>query len=40
MRTKPNEPTLETTYRSSMGDLVLNIGMAAIVVLALISAVR
>ena len=40
MRTKPEEPTLESTYRSSLGDVVLVIGTSAIFVLAFLSALR
>jgi len=41
MRTpQVEEPTLESTYRSSLGDLVLVIGTGAIFVLAFLSAVR
>jgi hypothetical protein len=40
MRAPHNEPTIQTTYRSSLGDLVLVVGTAAIVVLAFISAIR
>ena len=35
-----NEPNIQTAYTGSLGDLVLVIGSAAIVVLALISAIR
>lgn len=35
-----NEPTLQSSYTGSLGDIVLVIGSAAIVVLALISAIR
>ena len=35
-----NEPNLQTAYTGSLGDLVLVIGSVAIVVLALISAIR
>jgi|SoiMethySBSTD1v2_1073268.scaffolds.fasta_scaffold3262008_2 hypothetical protein len=42
MRANANtdEPTVQTAYTGSLGDLVLVLGSAAIVVLALISAVR
>jgi len=35
-----NEPSIETAYTGSLGDIVLILGSAAIVVLALISAIR
>jgi hypothetical protein len=35
-----NEPSIHTAYTGSLGDVVLIIGSAAIVVLALISAIR
>ena len=40
MRAKPNEPTIQTAYRGSLGDLVLIVGTAAIVALAFLAAVR
>lgn len=41
MRTKTHsEPDLQTAYRGSIGDLVLIVGTAAIVVLAFVSAIR
>ena len=41
MRTKTNtEPTIATTYRGSIGDVVLIVGTAAIVGLAILSALR
>jgi hypothetical protein len=40
MRTPPEEPTLESSYRNSIGDVVLVIGTGAIFILAFLSAVR
>ena len=40
MRTKPEEPTIESAYQGSLGDLVLIVGTAAIVALAFLAAVR
>ena len=40
MRAKPVETTLQSAYRTSIGDLVLAIGTAAIVALAFVAAIR
>jgi len=38
--TQIDEPTLESSYTSSIGDLVLVIGTSAIFILAFLSALR